>query len=104
MSRYSFTKPKRLPEKLRQIRAALELSQKQLIRHLNHCDAFTQSYISSYESGRHEPSLQVLLAYARAAGVWVDVLIDDELDLPSVLPSLAKSEGIPHQYRRKCSR
>ena len=41
-----------------------------------------------YELGKREPPLPVLLKYARIAGVYVDVLIDDELDLPKKLSSL----------------
>ena len=44
----------------------------------------TQSRISEYEAGTGEPSLIVLLKYARLAGVAVDVLIDDKLDLPKL--------------------
>jgi hypothetical protein len=45
--------------------------------------------ISDFERGKRVPSLPVLLAYGRVANVYVDVLIDDEIDLPKVLPSLA---------------
>jgi transcriptional regulator with XRE-family HTH domain len=38
--------------------------------------------ISRYERDEREPSLFALLAYARIAGVSVDVLIDDKLRLP----------------------
>ncbi len=34
--------------------------------------------VSEFETGRREPSLLVLLKYARAAGVTVDSLVDDE--------------------------
>lgn len=44
-------------------------------------------HISEYESDKREPPLTVLLQYARMAGVQVEVLIDDELDLPNRLPS-----------------
>jgi transcriptional regulator with XRE-family HTH domain len=54
----------------------------------------TQARISAYERGVREPQLLVLLSYARVAGVYVDALIDDELDLPSKLPARAKSEGV----------
>jgi len=37
--------------------------------------------ISRYERDEREPSLFALLAYARIAGVTVDVLIDDKLKL-----------------------
>jgi hypothetical protein len=36
----------------------------------------------------------VLLEYARLANVWVDVLIDDKVDLPAKLPSAKKHEGV----------
>jgi transcriptional regulator with XRE-family HTH domain len=38
--------------------------------------------ISRFEQGLREPPLFVLLAYARVAGVSIDVLVDDDLDLP----------------------
>lgn len=42
--------------------------------------------ISEFESGKGEPSILILLAYARAAGVCANVLIDDEQDSPEKLP------------------
>ncbi len=38
-------------------------------------------HVSEFEAGRREPSLLVLLRYARAAGIKVEALIDDALDL-----------------------
>jgi transcriptional regulator with XRE-family HTH domain len=73
-------KPKRLAEKLLQIRQTLGVSQNGLIRHLGL--TVTQGKISEFERGQREPSLLILLKYARAAGVVMDVLVDDELDLP----------------------
>jgi len=84
----------RLAEKLTQIRMALGLSQNDLIRRMNLEDKLTQARISAYERGVREPKLLVLLSYARVAGVYVDALIDDELDLPPTLPARTKSEGI----------
>jgi hypothetical protein len=46
--------------------------------------------ISDYELGKREPPLPILLRYGRIAGVCVDVLIDDDLDLPAKLPAKAK--------------
>jgi hypothetical protein len=46
--------------------------------------------ISRFEQGLREPPLLVLLAYARSAGVAVEVLIDAELELPSGIPPKAK--------------
>lgn len=87
-------KPNRLAEKLRQVRERLELSQNELIRAMGFTDVLVQASISGYESGTREPPLPVLLAYARAAGVWVDVLIDDDLDMPKKLPVKGMHGGI----------
>jgi len=46
--------------------------------------------VSGYEQGEREPALLTLLAYARLAGVSVETLIDDELDLPERLPRPGK--------------
>jgi transcriptional regulator with XRE-family HTH domain len=75
-------KPKKLAKKLLSIRLSLGLSQSQLIRALK--TNLNQGRISDYESGKGEPSLPVLLKYARLAGVCVERLIDDELDLPTL--------------------
>jgi transcriptional regulator with XRE-family HTH domain len=79
-------KPKRLAEKLLQIRNALGLSQTEMLRRLGFDDVLSYHRISNYELGTGEPPLVVLLQYARLAGVYVDVLIDDDLDLPAKLP------------------
>lgn len=83
-------KPERLAEKLRLIREALGLSQSEMWRHLGVEDLIVFKQISTYELGTREPPLPVLLAYARAAGVCMDTLVDDELDLPAKLPAKAK--------------
>lgn len=88
MARGARLKPKRLAEKLVQVRTALGLSQNELIRALE--VELTQNRISEYETGKGEPPLPVLLRYARLAGVCVDVLIDDEQDLPDNLPAKPK--------------
>ena len=80
MARASREKPERLPEKLLQIRSGLRLSQNGMLRALGL--KVERSAISGYELGRREPTLIILLKYARLAGVHVDVLIDDEMDLP----------------------
>jgi transcriptional regulator with XRE-family HTH domain len=85
---------KRLAKKLRHIRTALGLSQNAMLRHLGLAEKMFQSRISSYELGTREPPLPVLLAYAKAANVYVDALIDNDVDLPEKLPNPTKSEGI----------
>ncbi|HEX8138897.1 MAG TPA: helix-turn-helix transcriptional regulator [Pyrinomonadaceae bacterium] len=83
-------KPERLAEKLRQIRLSLGMSQAEMWRHLGVEDMIVFKQISTYELGKREPPLPILLRYARAAQVSTDVLIDDELNLPDKLPSKAK--------------
>ncbi len=85
MGRSSRRKQKRLAEKLLQIRLALGLSQDGMLRRLGLSDDLYRTNISSYERGEREPPLFALLAYARTVGISTDVLIDDELDLPSKL-------------------
>ncbi|PYS93767.1 MAG: hypothetical protein DMF64_03085 [Acidobacteria bacterium] len=87
-------RPQRLAEKLLQIRIALGLSQTQMYKHLRVEDLIDYTKISTYELGKREPPLMILLQYARAANVYVEALIDDEIDLPDKLPSPTKSEGI----------
>ena len=90
MARGPREKPARLAEKLLTIRQALGLSQTEMLRRLGADDRMVYSRVSEFESGKGEPSLPVLLQYARVAGVCVDVLIDDDLDLPVKLPARTK--------------
>jgi transcriptional regulator with XRE-family HTH domain len=94
MGRAIRPRSKRLAEKLLRIRTALELSQNGIIRRMGLADEITQDYISAYERDVREPPLPVLLKYAQVAGVYVDVLIDDDVDLPKKLPSYPKHKGI----------
>jgi transcriptional regulator with XRE-family HTH domain len=87
-------KSKTLPQKLKQIREKLKLSQNELLKRIGFDELFDRSTISHYESGEREPPLPVLLAYAKLANVYVDVLIDDEIELPNHLPSKGKSSGV----------
>ena len=89
MARLPRPRPKRLPEKLLQIRLALGLSQGEMLRQLE-LDHLNRTTVSAYEVGTSEPPLPVLLKYARLIGISTDVLIDDELDLPDKLPAKPK--------------
>jgi transcriptional regulator with XRE-family HTH domain len=84
-------KPERLAEKLRQIRLALGLSQPEMLKRLGLEESMQYARISEYETGLREPSLLTLLAYSYVAGVHMEALADDELDLPERLP--AKQTG-----------
>lgn len=50
--------------------------------------------ISEFERGTTEPHLTVLLEYARLAGVHMEDIVDDELDLPENLPGGVRYQGI----------
>jgi len=96
-------RPERLAEKLLQIRTALGLSQSELIQRLSLEDELVRAQISDFERGRRVPALPVILEYARAAGVYMDVLVDDGLDLPNRLPSSHKHGGVSRRLPAKKS-
>ena len=97
MGRMPRPKPVRLAEKLLQVRKALGLSQNEMLARLGLDEKLFRSAISGYELGTREPPLPVLLDYARAAGVWLDVLVDDELDMPKKMPAKLRNEGTRHK-------
>jgi len=87
MGRAVRPKPARLASKLKQVRAALNLSQEKLVECLNYKQSLlTPSMVSEFENSKREPPVLVLLCYARTAGIPLEYLIDDELDLPEKLP------------------
>jgi transcriptional regulator with XRE-family HTH domain len=94
MGKGSRPKPERLAEKLREIRLALGLSQPEMHRRLGLEDEVEYTNISKYELGRNEPPLTTLLRYARLAGVHLEDIVDDELELPAKLPGNVKYKGI----------
>jgi transcriptional regulator with XRE-family HTH domain len=96
-------RPKRLAEKLLQVRTTLGISQTEMHRRLDVEDEVPYTRISDYELDKSEPTLTVLLNYARVAGVPTEVLIDDELDLPAKLPGHTNHEEIKRKFasRRK---
>src|ERR1700759_1355779 len=84
MGRAPRPRPARLAAKLLQIRTKLGLTQQQMFERLG--DTGTRLYarhIDDYEKDRRIPHLEVVLAYARAAGVTMEVIVDDELNLPN---------------------
>lgn len=101
-------RPERLAEKLLQIRNALGVSQPEMLRRLGVENQIDYTTISKYELGKNEPPLQVLLQYARVAGVNLEALADDELDLPEKLPGPTDHEAIRRTFtpapRRKAKR
>ena len=96
-------KPLRLAEKLLQIRKALGLSQTQMLARMGLEDSMHYGRISEYEQGKREPTLMTLLAYARAASVHLEDIVDDDLDLPRKLPGNVNYRGLARKSstRRK---
>jgi transcriptional regulator with XRE-family HTH domain len=97
-------RPARLPAKLRQLRAVLGLTQEQMVDKLGEVKSPPRpGHVSEFEQGKREPSLPVLLMYARVANVPVEVLIDDGQDLPERLPAntvWVMKRGRPWQQRK----
>jgi transcriptional regulator with XRE-family HTH domain len=83
-------KPERLAEKLRQIRLGLGLSQTEMLKRLGLEEGMSYARISEYEQGVREPSLLTLLEYSRVAGIHMEILADDAMELPEKLPGRAK--------------
>lgn len=96
-------KPLRLAEKLLHIRIALGLSQNEMIRRLGFEGELIQAHISAYERKRENrvPPLGVVLQYARCAGISMEVLIDDKLDLPS---KITGDSGSVRSMRKKTAK
>jgi transcriptional regulator with XRE-family HTH domain len=84
MGRAKRSTPERLAEKLLTIRTRLSLTQPELIARIGSEDIpLYKSDISKYESGLREPPLIILLRYARLAGIPMEILIDDAMELPA---------------------
>ena len=88
--------PKFLAQKLVSIRRRIDggLSQEELVKRLGLERSIDRTYISKYETGVIEPPLRVLLRYAELAGVHLEVIADDDLELSDKLPCVPKSRGI----------
>lgn len=103
MGRGKRLQPKRLAEKLTTIRIRLGLNQTQLFSRLNEGieSNIYGSHISSYEMGTREPPLDVLLKYARVAGIPMELLVDDAADLPTTIPAEQLYEWVPIPVTKK---
>jgi transcriptional regulator with XRE-family HTH domain len=102
MGRASRERPFRLGEKLLQIRNALGLSQDGMLRALGISEHYGRHYISGFERGEREPPLRVLLLYSKVANVWINALVDDDIDLPNKIPADRMHEGVlrPRSVKR----
>jgi transcriptional regulator with XRE-family HTH domain len=92
MGRRARRRPKYLAAKLREIRDGLGLSQAALIKRMGLTDYLNQAEISDFENAVREPDLLTLKAYADAAGVSTDYLIDDN-NLPKKPPGAKRTAG-----------
>lgn len=94
--RHPRPQPDRLAAKLRQIRTSLDYTLEEMARALKGAKKSppSKAHVYRFEAGQREPSLLVLLEYARVVNVSVESLIDDGLDLPDKLPPARKSEGV----------
>lgn len=95
-------RPARLAEKLREIRTKLGLTQAEMFERLG--DTGTRLYIGhidDYEKDRRVPTLQVVLAYAKAVGITMEAIVDDSHDLPDRLPQGQRVGGAAK--RTRCS-
>ena len=94
MGRSKRIQPNRLAEKLKAIREGLNFTAEQLIEKLD-CPQIPlhRASITEYEKGRREPPSLILLAYSKVANIFMEVLVDDVLDLPNMIPSDEKSLG-----------
>lgn len=93
MGRAKRSKVEKLPQKLKQIRESLGLSQNDLIREIGFEGEIYQGNVSEYESGKRQPPLHILLSYAQLAGICLDVLADDNSNLPKKIPSEPKHKN-----------
>jgi transcriptional regulator with XRE-family HTH domain len=84
----------RLGEKLLDIRNGLGLSQSEMLRRLGYEDVLPYNRISDYELGKRVPPLPVVLEYAKVAGVHLEDIVDDGLDLPDRLPGSVRHTGV----------
>jgi len=99
MGRVAVKNPRRIGKKLREIRLMLRLSQDGIVERMGLKGELKRTSVSNFERKRRVPSLLVLLRYARLAGVCMEVLVDDELDLPQKLAST-----VPHDHSAKRSK
>jgi transcriptional regulator with XRE-family HTH domain len=92
-------RPLRLAEKLLQIRIGLGLSQTQMLERLGLGESMHYGRISEYEQDKREPTLMTLLAYARAASVHLEDIVDDNFELPRKLPGNVSYRGLSRKRK-----
>jgi hypothetical protein len=71
-----------------------------MTHHLRLPKEFKRGIISNYENDEREPPLFVLLAYARVAGICLEVIVDDAIDVPPKLPVAPAHRAIEISRRK----
>lgn len=91
MGRAKADQPKRIAQKLRQIRLVLNMTQEEMARALEKQGVkIYRGYVGLYEIGERLPSVLIIMAYARVARVLMETLCDDKIELPQNLRCKAK--------------
>jgi len=93
MGRKAQRRPKHLGEKLETIRKRLGITQAkmaELLREHGAEDTTHSGYVAEFETGKRIPSVFTLLAYSKMADISINMLVDDELDLPKRLAARPK--------------
>src|SRR5215217_1294224 len=103
-------KPKLLPNKLLAIREFLNISQVDMASNLQ-SDILANTgknypiqpaRTSDYETGRREPNLFILMAYARLGSIHLELIADDRFTVEEVRSSLrTQSNRARRQKKRK---
>lgn len=84
MARYKRRRPKKLGEKMRQVRLWMEMTQEEIAEKLG----TDSGAISRFERGERDPSLLEILAFSQWTGIGLELLIDDKLSLPKKRQSM----------------
>ena len=88
-------RPTKLSTKLRRIRIGLGLTQAEMFKKLGRTrTSLRVGHIGEFETGRRVPTLQVVLAYARAGKVSMEEIADDKLKLPRHIPHVSEEKLI----------
>ena len=81
MARYRRKSPKKLGNKMREVRLRLGMTQEEVAKQLG----TDSGAVSRYERGLREPSLLEVLAFSRMSGVGMETLVDDKMGLTKKL-------------------
>ena len=88
MGKKARKRPQHLGRKLREIRDSLELSQGLMLAKLGF-PASDRNNLSNYETGKREAPSDLVLAYAKVVGINMELLHDDERELPKAVRAAA---------------